>query len=147
GGFGILLGGWHLSGPHRCPLGGRSCHIMALQDAHINTGDHHPQAAAAWPDGDGGTRSATPATPGQAEAEGATAPLGNNAKSRSAFQVDLYRLQDTAREILHWKKRLQGCRRWRQKGSNVVELYATTANNRWHYKKLQQCADVWCCPL
>jgi len=120
---------------------------MALQDAHINTGDHYPEAAAAWPDGDGGTRSATPATPGQAEAEGATAPLGNNAKSRSAFQVDLYRLQDTAREILHWKKRLQGCRRWRQKGSNVVELYATTADNRWHYKKLQQCADVWCCPL
>ena len=24
---------------------------MALQDAHINTGDHYPEAAAAWPDG------------------------------------------------------------------------------------------------
>lgn len=44
---------------------------MALQDAGINTGDHSPKSAPAWTDGDGGTRSATPATPGQAEAAGA----------------------------------------------------------------------------
>lgn len=94
-----------------------------------------------------GALGATAGTAGSVVGQGAKAPLGNNGKSRSAFQADLYRLQDTAREILHWKKGLQGCQRWRQKGSSIVELYATTNNNRWHYKKLQRCADVWCCPL
>lgn len=78
---------------------------------------------------------------------GASAPLGSNAKSGSAFAtIERFALQSVARELLP-SERVRHCLRSRQRGAKHVEVWRSVEYRRAHYKKLQTCGSVWHCPV
>lgn len=64
----------------------------------------------------------------------------------SAIRQERYALQSAARDLLP-DSRTAKCLRYRQKNSNGVEVWKSTAYKRAHYGGLQTCASVWTCPV
>jgi len=79
-------------------------------------------------------------------------PLGNTAKTTSIdaanARLERYRLQATARRLVHPLDRLQGCLRWPTGGGNGrVAIKYRRAVGYAYYGGLQTCGQIWKCPV
>lgn len=72
-------------------------------------------------------------------------PSGLSVRDAAECRLERFALQSVVRDLLP-NSRTAKCLRWRQK-DKTVQVWKSNQYQRAHYKGLQTCASVWCCPV